>query len=342
MEQVDTYLERAEQSIQRTKDLTQQLLTFAKGGEPLKTTVDIVELVRETAEFAVRGSNVSLAFDCDVDVRRVFVDEGQLTQVISNLVINADQAMPAGGTISIAVKNLDHYFDLETRLTNKWQVRIIISDQGSGIDPEYREKIFDPYFTTKSTGSGLGLSLCYSIIKKHQGSIQVESEIGRGATFTIDLPAIDELERGNSQKKVDHVVRKNEGSAVSLKILLLDDELVLREIMAEMFSLLGHSVVTVADGREAIKLYSEVFNTEQAFDLVIADLTIPGGMGGLETFEILHALDPMIKVIVSSGYSNDPVMANYADYGFVGVISKPYTLSEIEKILAELAIGKVG
>ncbi len=336
---VDEYLERAEKSMQRTTALTRQLLTFAKGGEPVKNTVDMAQLVRESAGFAVHGSNVRLKFSSDPDLWPVFVDKGQMDQAISNLVINADQAMPEGGTISIAVNNLDNDSGLEPGLERIKYVRTVISDQGSGISAEDLEKIFDPYFTTKSTGSGLGLALCFSIISRHQGLVRVESEVACGTIFTIDLPAVIEIEteNGASEDGPAEEVEKEGDCAVSLKILVMDDEPVLQEIAVEMLTLLGHSVVVASDGRQAVKIYTEAFKTGHAFDLIIVDLTIPGGMGGLETFEKLRELNPAIKAIVSSGYSTDPVMANYLDYGFAGVIAKPYLVSEVKETIDRVA-----
>ncbi len=338
---VDGYLERAEKAMQRTTALTHQLLTFAKGGEPLKNAVDLAQLVKESAGFVVHGSNVKLEFNRDPDLWQVFVDKGQMDQVISNLVINADQAMPEGGTISITIKNLDNGSGLEPGLDRRKYVRIIISDQGSGISAEHLEKVFDPYFTTKPTGCGLGLALCFSIISKHQGFIRAESEIDLGTTFTIDLPAVVEIETENWASEDGPVaeVEKEGDCTVSLKILVMDDEPVLQEIAVEMLSLLGHSAVSVSDGREAVRIYTEAFKIDQAFDLIIVDLTIPGGMGGLETFETLRELNPAIKAIVSSGYSTDPVMANYSDYGFAGVIAKPYLVSEVKETIDRIARG---
>ncbi|MEA3332140.1 MAG: response regulator, partial [Pseudomonadota bacterium] len=336
---VDGYLERAEESMQRTTALTRQLLTFAKGGEPVKNAVDMAQLVRDSAGFAVHGSNVRLNINNDSDLWRVFVDKGQMDQVISNLVINADQAMPEGGMISIAVNNFDNGLGLEPGLERRKYVRTVISDQGSGISAEHMEKVFDPYFTTKSTGCGLGLALCFSIIGKHQGFIRAESEISLGTIFTIDLPAVIEIGTKNGASESGPVTEKEGDYAISMKILVMDDEPVLQEIAVEMLLLLGHSVVSVSDGREAVKVYTEAFKTDQSFDLIIVDLTIPDGMGGLETFEKLRELNPSIKAIVSSGYSTDPVMANYLDYGFAGVIAKPYLVSEVKETIDRVARG---
>ena len=336
---VDGYLERAEKTMQRTTNLTQQLLTFAKGEQPVKIAVDMVQLIRDSAEFAVHGSAVKLESNCDSDLWQVFVDKGQIDQVISNLVINADQAMPEGGTISIDVKNLDNRSGFEKGLAKRRYIRIIISDQGSGISAQDLGKIFDPYFTTKPTGCGLGLALCFSIISKHQGFIRVESEVASGTTFTIELPAVVETvtEKAEKENRDGLATVREENCVPPQKILVMDDELVLQEIAVEMLSLLGHSVVSVSDGREAVKIYTEAFKNNQAFDLIIVDLTIPGGMGGLETFEKLRELNPAVKVIVSSGYSTDPVMANYADYGFAGVIAKPYLVSEVKDTVNRVA-----
>ncbi|MCD6292542.1 MAG: response regulator [Deltaproteobacteria bacterium] len=336
---VDGYLERAEKAMQKSTSLTRQLLTFAKGGEPVKEAVDVAQLVRDCAGFVTHGSNVKLKISCDSDLWRVFVDKGQIDQVVSNLVINADQAMSEGGTISITINNLDNNSELKPGLERGRYVRIVISDQGAGISAEHLGKIFDPYFTTKSTGCGLGLALCFSIIKKHHGFIRAESEAGLGTSFTIDLPVVVEAVIEKGESKSEPVTGKPGDCVKSLKILFMDDEPVLQEIAVEIITLMGHSVVVASEGREAVKIYTEAFQNNQIFDLIIVDLTIPGGMGGLETFTELRKLNPEIKAIVSSGYSTDPVMANYLEYGFVGVIAKPYLVNEVKKTLSRVAMG---
>jgi len=337
---VSKYLEKAEAALQRTTALTRQLLTFAKGGEPLRRVVDLGRLVAESSEFAVHGSNVKLEFEQSSNLWPVFADEGQIGQVISNLVINAGQAMSEGGLITIAMTNLESSVNSESGTDDQTRyVRITVSDQGEGISSENLVKIFDPYFTTKSTGCGLGLALCFSIIKKHNGFIRVESDLTRGTTFIIDLPAVtgadDEIK---PEKDFVAAADKCDDSVVQ-RILVMDDDSELQEVMVEILSLLGHSVVVTSEGQEALDVYKESLNNEQNFDLVILDLTIPGGMGGLETFEKLKELNPAVKVIVSSGYSTDPIMANFAEYGFVGVIPKPFTIAGVKDCI-DLLVSK--
>jgi CheY-like chemotaxis protein len=217
----------------------------------------------------------------------------------------------------------------------------VVEDQGEGIEPENLTKIFDPYFTTKSTGCGLGLALCFSIIKKHKGSIRVESELAKGTTFILDLPAVVGSDNEfQSEKDLVEAARRHEGTA-ALKILVMDDDPELQEVMIEILSMLGHNVVAAGEGREALRVYQDFFNRQQTFDLVILDLTIPGGMGGLETFKKLKKFNPDVKAVVSSGYSTDPIMANYAEYGFVGSISKPFTIAGV-KSCVDLTVSKSG
>jgi len=330
VDKVKKFLERAEDSLQRTTALTHQLLTFAKGGEPLRQMVNLSALVSESSEFAVRGSNVKLEISKVPDLWSVYADEGQIGQVISNLVINADQAMPSGGAITISMTNLEVETDLEGEADSDRYVRITVTDQGLGINPEDVAKIFDPYFTTKATGCGLGLALCFSIIKKHSGFIKVDSELGSGTVFTIDLPAALEHEDVIEPQPIVDKAENFGSSSDHLKILVMDDDSELQEVMAEILVLLGHAPQVSSDGLEALEIYGEALENGQKFDLVILDLTIPGGMGGLETLEKLKELNPDVTVIVSSGYSTDPIMANYAEYGFAGVIPKPFTIDGVK------------
>ncbi len=335
---VNKYLQKAEAALQRTTALTRQLLTFAKGGEPLRQVIDLRLLVTESSGFAVHGSNVKLEIQQSPDLWPVYADAGQIGQVISNLVINADQAMPEGGLIRIAMTNLMEHDDsgIDTKLTR--YVRVTVTDQGEGIDPETQVKIFDPYYTTKSTGCGLGLALCFSIIKKHNGFIRVESELAKGTTFTIDLPAAPGSDNEIRSEKDSATVIESENDLPPQRILVMDDDPELQEVMVEILSLLGHSAVVADDGKAALDIYIEAIDEKQVFDLVILDLTIPGGMGGLETFTRLKEINPTVKVIVSSGYSTDPIMANYAEYGFAGVIPKPFTIAGV-KTCIELMAG---
>ncbi len=322
-EKVTTRLEEAENATARAKDLAQQLLTFARGGEPVKKIIEVVGLLKEAAGFALHGSNVRVKFALANDLWPVEADEGQLSQVIQNLVLNAVQAMPEGGTVTISAENA------ESPEAGKRYVKISVTDTGAGISEEHLQRIFDPYFTTKQKGSGLGLATCYSIITKHGGKISVTSTLGKGSTFHISLPASEQQDvpEPNSRKAVSH------GSG---SVLVMDDEEDIRDIAKAILEELGYTVESVENGTEAIDLYRMRNEEGTPFSAVILDLTIPGGIGGKEAIERLLRIDPDIKAIVCSGYSTDPIMANYRDYGFSAVLVKPYRLQDISKVLQEL------
>jgi PAS domain S-box-containing protein len=322
-ERVYKRLKEAEIACEHAKELTRQLLTFAKdGNQPVKQVIRIEDLVKESSSFVLSGSKSKIEYWFSEDIMPVEVDPGQISQVINNIVINADQAMPNGGVISISVSNYIQNKNYSNVFNKGDYVLIQISDTGIGIEKELLNRIFDPYFTTKSTGNGLGLSVCYSIIKKHNGFIEVFSEVGKGTTFKIYLPATDK-EVHKEDQKVDAV------TSGSYRILVMDDEELIRSICKEILINMGHKVETVSSGEEAIKIFKERFNSKEKFDLVIMDLTIPGGLGGKDTLVELKRIDPSIKAIVVSGYSNDPVMANYKEYGFDDMLTKPYKFEDL-------------
>ena len=323
----------AEKASLRARDLTQQLLTFAMGGEPIKITISIAELLEESATFILRGSNVKCEFYFPDDLWPVEIDEGQMNQVVTNLVINADEAMPEGGLLEIRAKNLAIKRRSALPLPKGNYVEITIKDHGAGIAKEHLDKIFEPYFTTKQKGSGLGLATAYSIIKSHDGYIMGESELGVGATFYIYLPA--------SEKLIPTKTAEEAVQAVFLgkrKILVMDDEEMIREMLSSMLSTAGYKVELASNGAEAIKRYAKAKESEQPFDAVILDLTVPGGMGGKETIEKLLEIDPGVIAIVSSGYSTDPIMSKFKKYGFSAVITKPYSAGELERTLQRLIV----
>jgi len=320
-------LEATEKAALRAKDLTQQLLTFSKGGEPLRRPSDLRNLIEESALFALRGSKVQCEFAFQSNSLLGKVDKGQISQVIHNLVINAEQAMPDGGKIRLHGERIHLSRNNAFSLDAGEYVKLTIQDQGTGIKAEHLKKVFDPYFTTKQKGSGLGLAVAFSIIDKHSGRITIDSEVGIGTTVTIYLPAIEELDPDSEENRIP-IVR---GAG---KILLMDDEAFIRELAVELIGKIGDYKVTVAkDGEEAIHLYQQALKEGNPFDAVILDLTVRGGMGGKEAIEKLREIDPEVKAIVSSGYSTDPVMSNFRRYGFQEAVSKPYRIQEMSKAL---------
>jgi PAS domain S-box-containing protein len=321
-EKIFQRLTAAENASLRARDLTQQLLTFSKGGAPVRKTTSIGALMRDSVSFALSGSNVICEFAIPDDLWAVDIDEGQISQVVHNLIINAEQAMPGGGTIKLNCRNIAVSEESGLPLKNGKYIRISVTDQGEGISPKYLPKIFDPYFTTKEKGRGLGLAMVYSIIRNHEGHITLESQIGVGTTFRIYLPA--------SRSEISgYEIEESSLRTAGGKILVMDDEEIIRESMFEILSFAGYEVEFAKDGTEAIEAYVRAKADNKPFDMVIMDLTIPGGMGGKEAVERLREIDPEIKAIVSSGYSNDPVMANFRAYGFEGAVSKPYKVAEI-------------
>ncbi|MBU1486559.1 response regulator [bacterium] len=325
------YLEGIEKGIHRAASLTHQLLTFAKGGAPIKEAVTISELLIESAEFALHGSNTRPVFFLADNLFSTEIDRAQISQVINNLVINADQAMPEGGIIEIKVENVISGKEegLPLELEKGKYVRISIKDTGVGIPREEFAKVFDPYWTTKHKGSGLGLTTVFSIIKKHDGYITLDSELGVGTTFYLYLPACKE-KVSLEKEEAEQMILKGEG-----RILLMDDEEAILETTGEVLRELGYEVEIAKDGDEAINLYKKA---RIPFDLIIMDLTVPGGMGGKEAIKKLKEIDPGVKAIVSSGYSNDPVMADFTKYGFCQVAAKPYNIKELSQVLRK-ALG---
>jgi CheY-like chemotaxis protein len=270
---------------------------------------------------------------CDIvlapDLWHVDIDEGQISQVINNLLINACQAMPDGGVIRISSQNETLGINERPPLKEGRYVRISVKDHGIGIPGEHLPKIFDPYFTTKQKGNGLGLATSYAIIKKHEGSILVESKLGVGATFHIYLPA----SRNKNARQIGPEVKTQKGEG---RILVMDDVEAVREVATNMLRSLGYTTADARDGVEALELYRESMETGKPFDAVILDLTVPGGMGGQETVRNLLRMDPKAKVIVSSGYSNDGIMAEYKVHGFSDVVPKPYNLTQLGDAVGRL------
>jgi CheY-like chemotaxis protein len=306
--------------------LSQQLLTFAKGGAPVRKLCSVAELLTESTVFACVGSPVRCETTFPENLWWIEADPGQIDQVFQNLTINAVQAMPIGGTIKVWAENFTIGTDSGLPLSAGRYIKISLRDQGMGIPAEHLPRIFDPYFTTKQKGSGLGLASVYAIIEKHHGHIGVESKPGVGTTFYIYFPAVEG--QVTPQPEEDKELLVGTG-----KILVMDDEEMVREVLGGMLALLGYEAEFARDGGEAIEMFVQAQGSGQAFAAVILDLTVPGGMGGKETMARLREIDPQVKAVVSSGYSDDPIMADFQKYGFSGVIAKPYRISELGKIL---------
>jgi PAS domain S-box-containing protein len=326
---ISALLADAQKATERATKLTYQLLTFSKGGEPIKEKTSLPDLVSESANFVLHGSLVSCEFSFADDLWMIHADSGQISQVIQNIILNAKDAMPNGGRIRVECSNVqDLASGLLLRRYKGNFVRITLQDTGAGIPRDIIDRIFDPYFTTKKEGNGLGLAICHSIVKKHGGHITVHSEPQQGTTFSIYLPAMPAPETAAAEPQA------REKTISSTKIMVMDDDLMLRNLARSQLAALGHEAVLVKDGAEAISTYQEMQESDSPIDLVILDLTIPGGMGGKETAQKLLQLNPEAKLIVASGYSNDPVMAEYSEYGFRAAVAKPFTLKELRKAIA--------
>ena len=326
------FLKEAEKSMNRATRLTNQLLTFAKGGEPVKEDVLLGELVEDIVRFDLSGSNVKPVFEPVANLWLAEVDKGQIQQVFSNLTINANQAMPDGGHLYITMENENLSEESLPGLTPGKYIKVTMRDEGTGINPKQLERIFDPYFTTKQAGSGLGLATTYSIVNRHGGHISVESALGKGTIFTLHLPASEARRLPEAREPV----AKPFSPAQRAKVLVMDDEEMIRDIASQMLKKSGYDVQTAEHGKQAIEMYSQALDSGEPFDAVIMDLTIPGGMGGKEVIKEILALDSEAKGIVSSGYTDDRIMANYTEYGFKDIVSKPYAIGQLQEVLSRV------
>lgn len=324
-------LDDAKNASLRARDLAQQLLTFARGGAPIKKTASIDKLIRDTVAFSLRGSHNRSEFHFGADLWPAEVDSGQISQVIANLVVNADQAMPNGGTLHVSCENFCNTSattPVTPDLTPGDYIRIGIRDEGVGIPEKYLKRIFDPYFTTKPKGTGLGLATAYSIIKNHNGLMTVESEVHVGSTFNLYLPAASHQETATEQPR-----EGSEPITGTGRVLVVDDEEAIRTLVEYTLSRLGYQVMQAATALEGVDIYRQKFESGERFDAVILDLTLPGGMGGKEALKKLIEIDPTANAIVSSGYATDATMSRYQDFGFRGVLAKPYEATELGKIV---------
>jgi PAS domain S-box-containing protein len=326
---VQERLAEAEKACLRAQNLTRQLLAFSKGEKPQKKLVSLEDLLKTSASLMLRSSNVRRHACLPEDLWWVEVDEEQINQAVNHLLINADQAMPQGGAIHILAENVRISEKSQVPLKSGKYVKISIEDQGIGIPPEHLDKVFDPFFTTKRRGTGLGLSTVYSIIKNHDGHITLESTQNGGSTFIIYLPA----SRRKGPQTKDKTLKISFGRG---KVLLMDDEEMILEVSSAMLKRLGYNVTVAQDGAEAIGRFRHAFETGEPFDAVILDLTVPGGLGAKETIRDLQQINPQAKVIVSSGFSDDPLKTEFSYYGFSGFMPKPYNLTQLSAVIHKI------
>jgi PAS domain S-box-containing protein len=331
--QIFKALKAAEKAVCDSRALTQQLITFSLGGAPVRRIESIQEILEGAVNLALAGSNLRCEFRSNEDLWRINCDSEQIRQVLMSLLMNAREAMPEGGIIEVAATNLQLPEGEILSLKGGKYVRISLTDHGTGIPEAHLGRIFDPYFSTKERGTqkgmGLGLTIAYSIVKRHEGHISVISQEGTGTTFHIYLPAFE----SSLAKKVDWEERPELGKG---RVLFMDDEDMFRELATRMLSFIGYEVELAKDGAEAIRLFQSGRGSGKPFDVVILDLTVPGGMGGKEAIRELVRIDPSVKAIVSSGHAEDPVISNFEAFGFVAVLRKPYHLRDLRELLKDV------
>jgi two-component system cell cycle sensor histidine kinase/response regulator CckA len=322
---VSTCLAKALGTIDRARGLTAKLLTFSKGGAPVQEICQLFPLVQEIAQLTLRDANISCRFDVSPDLRPCNIDKGQISQVIANITTNAQQAMPGGGTVTVSARNVTLTVKEHPVLAAGEYAKISIRDSGHGMPQAVLTRIFDPFYSTKPMGHGLGLAICHSIIKRHGGTIEVESEPGTGSTFHLFLPASIETSTEKIQSKIDTIA---DGT-----IIVMDDEAVLRETISDMLQSLGFAVICRENGRDALELFSQERAMQRPVAGLILDLTVPGGMGGCGVVARIREIDQDIPVFVISGYQDDPVMRDPQHYGFTASICKPFRRSELTAML---------
>ena len=331
-----SYLTEAEKIADHGKELTQQLITFSQGGEPVKKEVKIAPVLKNGSRFTLSGSNVKCEYLLPGNLHTIEADEAQLRQVIHNIVLNAKEAMPKGGTITIRAENATVTGEDIVPVSPGDYVKIAIEDKGAGIAPENIPKVFDPYFSTKDMGiqkgMGLGLAIAYSIVKKHNGHIIVESIPDKGTSFIVYLPVY--VKRPEASEKTEF------GPAQKKRILFMDDEVFIRTIGNEILVHLGYDVTLTRDGNETVLVYKQEKRAGRPFDVVILDLTMKGGIGGKEVLREILSVDPDVRAIISSGYTDDPVLSDYVSFGFRGAITKPYNINQLREILKEVMSKK--
>jgi PAS domain S-box-containing protein len=333
MPEAENVLDEAVRATKRAGELTLQLLTFAKGGDPVRAAVLLDEVLREAATFASRGSKVKTEFRMAGDLRAANADKAQISQVIQNLVLNSIQAMPEGGTVTIEAANERLAEHARGALAAGDYIRVRVSDTGSGVAPEHIGKIFDPYFTTKVHGRGLGLATVFSIIRRHQGHIEVASELGKGTAFTFWLPSAPAAPSLAARPAPTAGIERGK------RVLFMDDEEPILRLAEKLMVRLGLEFASAKNGQEAVERVRAAKESGAPFDLVVMDLTIPGGMGGKEAVALLHQIDPGIRAIVSSGYSSDVAMADFRKHGFQGMVAKPYDIAELSSVIRNVLSG---
>ncbi len=333
-------LGRAEKACWRARDLTGQLLTFAKGGDPVRKTLQLTPLIERAVRGAAANTPVQMSFEFEDELPSVEADEGQVLQVFHNMALNATQAMPGGGSLHVRVGLVDSpegLADIEGEANPAGlYLEIVMGDTGTGIAPEHLSKIFDPFFSTRSNGTGLGLAIAYSVVRKHEGIIRVESQPGAGSTFTILLPVSPKVPPPVREKPAPKPPKSGG------KVLFMDDDADIRDLAGAILGLLGYVPTLTCEGVETLAKYQEARASGEPFAAVILDLTIPGGMGGKETMRRLREVDPGVRAIVSSGYSNDAVIADYRAHGFMAMVAKPYRMEDLARVLNEAINGVPG
>ena len=335
-------LEEAKKAGWAARGLTHQLITFANGGVPIRTPVHLAGLIQESSQAAVSGSPVRCLFSAADDLQPVNADAAQIGQVIYNLVQNAREAMPNGGTVAVRAENVVLGRRDKTSLPPGEYVRVSVTDQGGGIAKDVLPKIFDPYFSTKVKGNqkgmGLGLTICYSIIRKHDGAITVKSEVGSGTSLELFLPAYRRQPEPEPPEKTSGPATRQRPA----RILVMDDEESLRKVVRVILQRMGHAVELATEGGMAIKLYQDARRKGKPFDLVLLDLTVQAGMGGLETLQALRQFDPSVQAVVMTGYSHDPVLLNPEAHGFKGALPKPFSRDQLQQMLAKIHPNQPG
>jgi CheY-like chemotaxis protein len=330
-EKVQNRLRATEKAISQAAELTNRLLVFSKGGEPVKQVLDVSDLIKDAVLRILGASPVEKRFHLDRDLWPVEVDERQIHQVIRNLAINAAEAMPEGGRLAIRAENTMVKVQDKLPIRPGAYIRISVEDTGKGIPTDELPLIFDPYFSTKQRGAqkgmGLGLSVCHSVVTKHNGCITLESQEGRGSTFRVYLPATVSVALPPDERPPEGL------PGAKGRILVMDDEAMIRDMLKELLTAMGYEVETTSDGLAAIDLYIRATESQRPYRMVILDLMVPGGLGGEPTMERLRAIDPGVRGIILSGYSDDPVIQDYAQYGFVEALKKPFSMKALQDVL---------